>query len=126
MQTTWPHRSTSSSVWPETHFILLSGLRSCLGCCFSLQGAWTLDVIAGQNFFRKFAIAFGAAGSRVVKSYWFPVAGRLCQANVSRYCRLEQLGSEEAANVFRDLLSELRSLVVHRENYADDLERCGQ
>ena len=88
----------TSSIRPETHFILLPRLRLCLGG-FSLEGTWAFDVIASKNFFGKFAVAFSATGPWIIEGYGFAIAWRLRQANIAGDRGLEQFGAKEAAQI---------------------------
>ena len=59
----------------------------------------------------------------VVEDHWHPVTGGLGQTYIARYDTFKYLGSEEAAQILRDLLRKRGAVVVHRKEDAFDSER---
>ena len=71
---------------------------------------------------RERDVGFGAARFRVVENHRQAVTRRFTQPDVARDHGLVDLVLEELADVARDLLSEIRALVVHRQQHACDVE----
>jgi hypothetical protein len=107
-------------IGPEADFFLFDGLACGLGCggglAFFLGGA--LDVVAGEDFEGEVAVGFGSAGAGVVEGYGLAVAGSFGEADVAGDAGFEELFSEEAFEVFSDLLGEVGAVVVHGEEDA--------
>ena len=72
---------------------------------------------------REGEIRLRALGFRIVGGHRQSVAWRLGETHVSRNDGLKHLVLEKFANVFGDLGSQIRSLVVHRQQHAIDVER---
>src|SRR6202034_291230 len=115
-----------SSIGPETYLRFLSRLG--LQSSFPLQGLGTLNPIASQDLLCQLTIALRTAGSGIIKRYGFAIARGFSQTDVTGDRRLEQLRPKKLAQVFRDLLGQIRTLVIHGENHTLDVERrveCG-
>src|SRR6185437_458846 len=102
----------SSCIRPKANLGLARGGRGRL----PLLGAWTDDLASRKELLGQFLIAIGATGAWIVKQDRLAMARRFGEANVPRNGRFEQLGTEEAFQVFGNLLREIRALVVHGEN----------
>ena len=76
-----------------------------------------------EHFAREGEIRFGAARFDVVENHGHAVARRLAEADVARDDGAKHFLLEELPHVGRDLLSEIRALVEHREQHAFDVER---
>src|SRR6185369_1426127 len=75
-----------------------------------------------EDFARERAIGFGAARLGVVENHWHAVARRLAESHVTRDDGAEDFLLEKIPDVARDLLSQVRALVEHREQHAVDVE----
>src|SRR5689334_15102306 len=79
--------------------------------------------LARENFLRERDVRFRASRLRVVEHGGQAVARRFAKPDVARNHRREDAVLKELADVARDLLPEIRALVVHRHQNAGDVER---
>ena len=78
--------------------------------------------VAREHFAREREVRLGAARLHVVENHRHAVARRFAEAHVARDDGVEHLLLEELAHVARDLLPQVRPLVVHRQQHALDVE----
>src|SRR5579863_6889302 len=70
----------------------------------------------------ELGVAFRPFAMNIVKDDWFPKAGCLGQANITRNYALEDLRTEKTAQVGGNLAGECCSFVVHRQQDAFDFK----
>ena len=78
---------------------------------------------ARQELAGKCDVGRGAARLDVIKDGGHAVTRRLTKPNVARDDAVVDAILKEFANVFGDRLSKIRSLIVHRQQHASDVER---
>jgi hypothetical protein len=76
----------------------------------------------GDDFLGEFDVAFGAARPQVIGKNGLAKAGGLCEPDAARDDRLKNLVGKEALQVGGYLPGEVRSIIVHSEEHAFELE----
>ena len=94
--------------------MLSSTAKFGLGPCFFAG----FHAVALQKLQRKIPIGLGAAGTWVVQRDRLAVAGSLCQPDIARDGRLEQLVLEEILQIVADLLGQVGAVVKHGQQHA--------
>src|SRR3954471_20276127 len=87
-----------------------------------LRGGRQRSAVSGEHLACESKICLGAARFHVVHDRGQAVAGRFAEPNVSWNDDVVDALLEERTNVARDLLPQVRSLVIHRHQYAGDVE----
>src|SRR6476646_8806786 len=75
-----------------------------------------------EHFSREIEIRFGAARFRIVRHHRQAVARGFAVPDVARNHGTKNFLFEESAHIIRDLMTEIRALIAHREQYAVDVE----
>src|SRR5262245_16613724 len=79
-------------------------------------------LIMAQHLPRQIQVSSGTGGPEVVQHHRLAVARRLCQTNVPRNDRIEDLPGKVAIDLFADLERQAGSAVEHGEHDALDIE----
>src|SRR4029079_11427399 len=75
-----------------------------------------------EHFAREIEIRFGAARFWIVSHHRQTVARGFAESDVARDHSTKDFLFEESAHIIRDLMTEIRALIAHREQHAVDVE----
>src|ERR1700722_12662845 len=79
-------------------------------------------LVIEDDLLSKICVSLGPSAVNVVKDDGLAETGRLRQPNIARNYRLEDLSTEETAEISSNLARKRGSLVIHRQKNAFDLE----